>query len=73
MEKVKVNRIYLSKLENENMLLREENKRLKQIFLSDCESYNLSLLQKSMRIETLEREVNVLKRKNNMLLLLKNQ
>ena len=35
---------YINKLENENKLLREENKRLKQTFLSDCQSYNISLL-----------------------------
>ena len=61
---------YINKLENENKLLREENKRLKQTFLSDCQSYNLSLLQKTMRIDTLEREVQQLRQKNAMLVLM---
>ena len=62
---------YINKLENENKLLREENKRLKQTFLSDCQSYNISLLQKTMRIDTLEREVQQLRHKNTMLVLMR--
>jgi len=62
---------YINKLENENKLLREENKRLKQIFLSDCQNYNISLLQKSMRIDTLEREIQQLRQKNAMLVLMR--
>ena len=62
---------FINKLENENKLLREENKRLKQTFLSDCQSYNISLLQKTMRIDTLEREVQQLRHKNTMLVLMR--
>ena len=62
---------YINKLENENKLLREEIKRLKQTFLSDCQNYNISLLQKTMLIDTLEREIQQLRQKNAMLVLMK--
>lgn len=62
---------YINKLENENMLLREENKKIKQTFLSDCEAYNISLLQKSMRIDALEQELRSVRQTNAMLLLMK--
>lgn len=61
---------YINKLENENMLLREENKRLKQIFLSACDKYNVSLLQKDKIIERLERELQLSKQHNAMLVLM---
>ena len=61
---------YINKLEYENKLLREENKRLKKTFLSDCKSYNITLLQKNMQIDTLERELQLLRQKNAMLVLM---
>ena len=61
---------YMNKLENENMLLREENKRLKQTFLSACDKYNVSLLQKDKIIERLERELQLSKQHNAMLVLM---
>ena len=62
---------YINKLENEIKLLREENKKLKQTFLSDCQNYNISLIQKTMRIDTLEREIQQLRQKNAMLVLMR--
>ena len=62
---------YINKLENENKLLKEENKRLKQTILSDCQNYNISLLQKNMRLDTLEREIKQLRQKNAMLVLMR--
>ena len=61
---------YMNKLENENMLLREENKRLKQTFLPACDKYNVSLLQKDKIIERLERELQLSKQHNAMLVLM---
>ena len=62
---------YINKLENENKFLREENKRLRQTFLSDCHNYNVSLLKKNMQIDTLEREIQQLRQKNAMLVLMR--
>ena len=62
---------YINKLENENKILREENIRLKHIVLSGLEKNNISLLQKTMRIDTLEREIQQLRHKNAMLVLMR--
>lgn len=61
---------YMNKLEKENMLLKEENKRLRQVFLSACDKYNVSLLQKDKIIATLERELQLSKQHNAMLVLM---
>ena len=64
---------YINKLEKENKLLREENTKLKRTFLSDCETYNISLLQKNKQIYNLEREVQMLRQRNAMLVLMNDQ
>lgn len=61
---------YMNNLEKENMLLKEENKRLRQVFLSACDKYNVSLLQKDKIIATLERELQLSKQHNAMLVLM---
>lgn len=61
---------YMNNLEKENMLLKEENKRLKQVFLTACDKYNVSLLQKDKIIERLERELQLSKQHNAMLVLM---
>ena len=61
---------YMNSLEKENMLLKEENKRLKQVFLSACDKYNVSLLQKDKIIARLERELQLSKQHNAMLVLM---
>ena len=61
---------YMNNLEKENMLLKEENKRLRQVFLSACDKYNVSLLQKDKIIATLERELQLSKQHNSMLVLM---
>ena len=61
---------YMNNLEKENMLLKEEKRRLKQVFLSACDKYNISLLQKDKIIATLERELQLSKQHNAMLVLM---
>lgn len=61
---------YINKLENENKLLKEENKRAKQVFLSACEKFNVSLQQKDNRIAILERELQLSRQRNAMLVLM---
>lgn len=61
---------YINKLENENKLLKEENKRIKQVFLSACEKYNVSLLHKDNIIARLERELQLSNQRNAMLILM---
>lgn len=61
---------YMNSLEKENMLLKEENKRLRQVFLSACDKYNVSLLQKDKIIARLERELQLSKQHNAMLVLM---
>lgn len=66
----KNNMEYINELENENLLLREENKRLRKIFLSDCESYNTSLIRLRMQFDALKKENEKLKQHNSMLALM---
>ena len=61
---------YINKLENENKLLKEEMRRLKQVFLSACKKYDVSLLHKDNRIAILERELQLSNQRNAMLVLM---
>ena len=62
---------YINKLENDNKLLKEENKRLKQTFLENCEKFNISSIEQSRLIVDMQKEITRLKQKLAMLLLIK--
>lgn len=62
---------YINKLENDNKLLKEENKRLKQTFLENCEKFNISSIEQSRLIVDMQKEITKLKQKLAMLLLIK--
>jgi len=61
---------YINKLENENKLLKAENKRLKKAFLSDCDKYKISLLRLKTENTNLKRENTKLRQHNTMLTLM---
>ena len=60
---------YIKQLELENIMLKEENKKLQHRVLFGYQQENVSLLQKELLIQSLKKELAKARQQNAMLLL----
>lgn len=65
---IKINE-YIKQLETENIMLKEQNKKLQHRVLFGCQQENVSLLQKELLIQSLKKELAKARQQNAMLLL----